>query len=567
MNWKTEVFRYFLEGDLKDGRTKPKGKTHGSGCHPLTWDEAQNKPLFGGILNDGFIDESYDDPEMFSVFLKMREYNHWNCLILEHKEKQTGHVIWKDSFNKIKKKSGADQKTAVGLIADIHGGYTYIRLKEPDHVRYPPLFEPETIDEIPDELLLVNTKKNLWKQRTGSGRNSELFGYIQVLQTQLFLSNDRCRSVIRSINDFVFAEPLPESELQVIVRDEAFTKYEVNPLNSINAFDLIQMDIDPVYFAVEDFLPAGLSIIASPPKFGKSYLCTQLSIAVSKGIDFLGFHTNKSGVLYMALEDSFNRCKDRLIQELQGEAPPKNLDLIIDCPTLGNGLIELLQDYIKEHPDTKLIIIDTFAKIRDGSKNNEGAYTSDYREAGLLKKFADQNGIAVLLVHHTRKMKDITDPFANISGTQGLTGACDTMIVLTKENRGDDLTRLSITGRDVYQNEYGISRDYDSGLWMRYEESIDLLMLKNEQNLLMWEYMNSNVRKTILYLLENESVWTGRCSDLIARSKEHDTYITETPQKLSKVLEKYESVMIQADHIHHSILPNGSGSGKHKFEK
>lgn len=569
MNWKEETFRYFIEGKLdEDGKTVPRFKTHGSGCVPLNYEQAEEKQFFGAILKDGYIDISFDDAEMGKAFLKMREHNQWNCVVLLNPLNEHIHTIWNNSTKKIKKNSGKDEKTVSGLVCDIHGGYTYIRLKEPTHERFPPVFVPENIEEVPDELMLVNTKKDLWNMSEGSGRNSELFGYVQVLQKQLHFTNDRIKKVIWNINQFILDEPLSDEELNsTVLRDESFEKYEVKPLNSISASDLLNMDIEPVYFAVKDLLPMGLSIIASPPKFGKSYLCTQLSLAVANGSEFLGFDTNKSAVLYMALEDSFNRCKDRLLQELQGQPAPKNLEIMIDCPSLGNGLIDQLQEYVKEHPDTKLIIIDTFQKIRDGSKSNEGAYSSDYREAGLVKKFADENKIAVLLVHHTRKMKDPSDPFANVSGTQGLTGACDTMLVLTKEKRVDDLTQLSITGRDVCQNEYAISRNKDTGIWMRHEESIEQMQMKNEIALKKYQFINGNLRKTILHLMNDKEQWTGRCSDIIETSKEIGFPITETSQKLSRILDEVNAFMIEEDNIYHSIIEKGTASKLHRFEK
>ena len=568
MNWK-DCFRYFIEAELKeDGKTKPKGKTKGSGCHPLTFEEAEEKELFGGILKEDLICISFDDAEMFKRFLKMREVNHWNCVVCENPTNGHGQTIWKNSSHRIKIKSGADKKTAVGMIVDVHGGYTIIRLKEPTHNRFPPVFVPEgELDEVPDELMLVNTKKDLWKMRDGDGRDSELFSYIQVLQNQLFLTNDRIKHIIRNINEFIFDDALTEDDIERITREEAFQKYEVQPLESISAFDLMNMNLEPVYFCVEEFLPMGLSIIASPPKFGKSFFCTQLSIAVANGEDFLGFKTNRSGVLYLALEDSQNRCKERLIQELQGKEAPKNFEMVINAPTIGTGLIEQLQEYINGHPDVKLIIIDTFQKIRDGSKSNEGSYASDYRETGAMKKFADENKIAVLLVHHTRKMKDPSDAFANVSGTQGLTGASDTMIVLSKEKRTDSLTRLSITGRDVVQNEYGISRNPDSVLWMRYEESIETLQMKIETSMIQYQYKNSNFRKTVLKLLEEENQWSGRCGELITASKEFGTPITETAQKLARMIDDYNPFMISDDKIYHTVINNGTGSKIHRFEK
>ena len=93
---------------------------------------------------------------------------------------------------------------------------------------------------------------------------------------------------------------------------------KIEPLFFHAADELKNMEIEPMFFVVENMLPVGLSILASPPKFGKSWMCMMLSIAVSNGTPFLGFKTNKSGVLYLALEDSYQRLQDRMSKVLRG---------------------------------------------------------------------------------------------------------------------------------------------------------------------------------------------------------------------------------------------------------
>lgn len=132
---------------------------------------------------------------------------------------------------------------------------------------------------------------------------------------------------------------------------------------------------------------------------------------------------------------------------------------------MGHGLIEQLTKFIEQNPQTKLIVIDTFAKIRADMRRSESAYTADYREAGQLKAFADAHKICVVLVHHTKKKHDISNVFANISGTQGLTGAADTMFVLSKENREDENTKLSITGRDIEMQDYRMNFNKECCRW------------------------------------------------------------------------------------------------------
>ena len=185
------------------------------------------------------------------------------------------------------------------------------------------------------------------------------------------------------------------------------------------------MDIKPVEFVIEGLVPVGLVLLASPPKYGKSWFCLDMALSVAMGREFLGFKTNKSKVLYLALEDRNDRLKQRISQILGGEMFPAWLNLGIDSETLDNGFIESLDGFLHEHPETKLIIIDTFVKIRGEAKRNESAYGVDSREAGVIKKFADTHNIAVVLVTHTRKGIDPDDPFVNITGTYGVAGAAD----------------------------------------------------------------------------------------------------------------------------------------------
>ena len=59
---------------------------------------------------------------------------------------------------------------------------------------------------------------------------------------------------------------------------------------------------------------------------------------------------------------------------------------------LSDGLIVQLEDYLKEYPDSRLIVIDTLQKIRTASKDN--AYASDYGDISLIKDFADRRSLS-----------------------------------------------------------------------------------------------------------------------------------------------------------------------------
>lgn len=207
-------------------------------------------------------------------------------------------------------------------------------------------------------------------------------------------------------------------------------------LATISAVDLQAKDLPPIRFIVNKLLSVGLNILASPPKYGKSWMVLALCLAVASGNRFLGYMTNQCGCLYLALEDSQRRLKARMDKLLAGKPAPAGFHFATMASPINNGLFDELDDFLKKHSDTGLIVIDTLQRVRGAAHGKEGAYAADYREVGALKAFADQHNVALLLVHHLRKMKDDGDPFNMISGTNGIMGAADTSIVLTREKRG-----------------------------------------------------------------------------------------------------------------------------------
>lgn len=219
LKWKGNdvVFRGYATGDKKKPSMKVKDKDL------LEWDQVQECQSFGGILNKDFVDISFDSDELSQKFWDMAEQNGWNCLILENPDNGHIHSYWKNTHKRIEK-GGKDKKLAVGLIADIHSGSTYIPLRVEGVDRFPPSFEPADIDEVPDELIPVRTTIDLMSLSEGDGRNDELFKYILVLQSQLVLEREQIKAVLNNINHFIFQDALSEQEMDTITREEAFAK-------------------------------------------------------------------------------------------------------------------------------------------------------------------------------------------------------------------------------------------------------------------------------------------------------------------------------------------------------
>lgn len=213
-----KVFRTYLKGNGKKSAEKHKGIDQ-----VRTFEDASQFKSYGAILNDGFVDISFDSPELSDAFMNMCEAAQWNCLVLENPDNKHIHTYWKDSKGKIKKKGYTDAVLAVGLIADIHSGETYIPLCV-DEVQREEIFDKDPdadYDEVPDELIPVNTTVKLWEMREGDGRDSALYGYENVIASQVTKDSGILKRIVNNINQFIFAEPLSDADIERITRDDA----------------------------------------------------------------------------------------------------------------------------------------------------------------------------------------------------------------------------------------------------------------------------------------------------------------------------------------------------------
>jgi len=214
---------------------------------------------------------------------------------------------------------------------------------------------------------------------------------------------------------------------------------------TIDGETLMSMPLAPIKYVVDSILPQGLHILAGSPKIGKSWMALWLCLSVAKGEMIWNFPVHQGTVLYLGLEDSMARLQSRLF-DIMDDAP-SNLHFATMSNSIADGLETQIENFIRERSDTNLIVIDTLQRIRTAT-NEANPYASDYRDIGILKSIADKHKIAILLVHHLRKMND-DDPMNMISGTTGITAAVDSSFVLKKDRRSDDKAVLYCTGRDI----------------------------------------------------------------------------------------------------------------------
>ena len=241
----------------------------------------------------------------------------------------------------------------------------------------------------------------------------------------------------------------------------------MNKLHTITAEDLQNRTYEPTRFLVDELIPEGLHILAGAPKIGKSWLALWLCLCVSQGQPLWNFATTQGEALYLSLEDSFQRIQTRLF-DLTEDAPP-TLHFAIMADTLKHGLEQQIEQFLTEHPTTKLVVIDTLQRVR-GTGSDSNLYANDYQDIGLLKKLADKRHIAILLIHHLRKLHD-DDPMNMISGSTGLSGAADSTFVLQKNSRLANIASLHCTGRDIPDRILKLEFGEEDHIWKLLEDS------------------------------------------------------------------------------------------------
>ena len=240
---------------------------------------------------------------------------------------------------------------------------------------------------------------------------------------------------------------------------------QIKRLQTIDADTLQSTAYEPVSFVVDDLLPQGLHLLAGAPKIGKSWLALWLCLCAAQGKPLWTFATRPCEVLYLCLEDSFQRIQSRLF-DLTEDAPA-SVHFSTNSDTLGKGLEEQLCSFLVEHPDTVLVIIDTLQMIRGAGYDN--TYANDYRDLSVLKHIADTHGIAILLIHHLRK-ELADDVFSRISGTTAISGAVDSSFTLVEEKRGSGKAKLSCIGRDIEYRELTLERNAEN-VWELVSDS------------------------------------------------------------------------------------------------
>jgi hypothetical protein len=295
-------------------------------------------------------------------------------------------------------------------------------------------------------------------------------------------------------------------------------------IEDITASSLMKMEFPEPKWMIPSIIPEGLSILCGKPKIGKSILSLNLAVAVAIGGMALGkIQVEKSGVYYLALEDSHRRLKERFKAVLQNGKSPENLIVNTSISSIQDGGIEQLDIWLNQHKDVGFVIIDTYARIKGKKSNNTDIYLEDYNELVKIKEVADSHNIGLLLIHHTRK-EESEDIFDKVLGSTGITAAADTLIVLEKNK---NVVNLHVRGRDVEEAELALEFDSKTLSWMLVGDAR--------------EYSLTGERKVIVDLLRDKgcSMKLKDIADAIGKKSDNVRHLLE------KSMEVMDGVIFQ----------------------
>ena len=229
-----------------------------------------------------------------------------------------------------------------------------------------------------------------------------------------------------------------------------------------NAAWLMEQVFPPTQYVVPGIIPEGMTLLVAAPKIGKSWMVLGLGVELSNGGNAFGIIPvgKPRPVLYLALEDGMRRLQDRLRM-----LAPSELSEMLEFQTdIAEGqVIATIRDFMTKHAGSDPVcILDTLGKVMPPAGNGS-QYGHDYKVLSQLKATADAvPGSSLVIVHHTRKM-DSGDFLDAVSGTQGIAGAADTILIL-KRDRHDNRATLQVTSRDAKEGEYALTMT-DTGVW------------------------------------------------------------------------------------------------------
>ncbi len=242
----------------------------------------------------------------------------------------------------------------------------------------------------------------------------------------------------------------------------------------IGADRLQIMEYEPVTLIIPPLIAEGVTLVAGKPKLGKSWLMLDIALGIAAGKLVLGnLPTMHGQVLGLFLEDSARRLQSRIGKLVPtGETWPADLALATKWPRIDEGGLSDIEAWCRQAPNPKAIIIDTLAKLRPSKVLRKTQYELDYESLSGLHRIALEFHVAIIVVHHTRKA-EADDVFDTVSGTLGLTGAADSILILSKRS---GKAALHARGRDIEDSETALQFDSATCRWTALGKAADVFV-------------------------------------------------------------------------------------------
>ena len=258
---------------------------------------------------------------------------------------------------------------------------------------------------------------------------------------------------------------------------------------TFTAAELMAEELPEVKWVAPGLIPEGVTLLAGKPKLGKSWLAYGVAVAVASGGVALGTKPVERGeVLYLALEDNRRRLQKRLKKLLAGDTAPEGLHIATEWPRMDEGGAKALGEWLEAVPGTRLVVVDILKRVRPRTSPNRSVYEADYEALEAMQGLAGEYGVGILVVHHARKL-GAAGPLDEISGSTGLSGGADSILVL-KRDRGRADAYLHVTGREIEE---------EAELALRWDAELASWTLAGDAE----EYRVSQERQDISHVLEN----------------------------------------------------------------
>ena len=372
------------------------------------------------------------------------------------------------------------------------------------------------------------------------------------------LEDDEIRKLVQSALTKQKGTPEPEEKTETETKAKASTKFDFPIRTTLRSVkELMEQEDDPLVVYVGDektpLLSEGTTVLAAPPKLGKSWFCLNLCQNLHDGTPFLGFQTKKVHVLYYDLEQSkrLERKRVRQMAKEMGINYPEGFYIEEKLQRVEHGLTEQIKQDIETDPEIGVVIIDVFANVEQPRRTTENEYQWTYRNFNTINELAKQHHISVILVMHTRKVQDKEHPFDNILGSSANQGAANHMIVLAKEKYNLPTIHLYAQGRET---EGVIELDYENDKGV-----LKLTEAQPEEPEGLNEFMESEIRKAIVEFMQTNVKWKGRCSTLIEDMVKSGIGIDADPKELGGFLSHNMGRFLKHDGLTIDITKNGTG--------